>query len=70
MIPVTYVTGKSIKYFQTRSYRDFTKKVVTTVTGYKVVTKLGAENEKFVFVGVVSELGVSPSIIGGSGAGF
>ena len=40
LMSVTSVTAKSIKYFQTLSYRDFTKKLVTTVTGYKEVTKL------------------------------
>lgn len=35
LMSVTSVTTKSIKYFQMLSYRDFTKKVVTTVTGYK-----------------------------------
>lgn len=40
LMSVTSVTAKSIKYFQMLSYRDFTKKVVTMVTGYRVITKL------------------------------
>ena len=56
LIAVTYVTAKSIKYFQKRSYRDFKKKVVTTVTGYKSWSKNDEKNKvnfaRFIF-GVV-----------------
>jgi len=35
LMSVTSVTTESIKYFEILSRRDFTEKLVTTVTGYK-----------------------------------